>query len=223
LSDRSLIDSSARAVYKKANAHSFNGRIVRKADPELHRRRRDAILEAAISCFVRKGFHQSSMQDLAGAADVSMGLLYRYFTNKEAIILAAAQREQADAVAIIANIAEGGDVVESWINALLRLVAFSVDPEQSRLLNEIVAEAGRSASLKTMLEAYDQALCSAIQAKLDAQKRAGAVPENLDIALAGSCLSILVDGLVSRQMVVPPKAYDRAIRAFGVMVAKSLT
>lgn len=50
--------------------------------------RRQHILAAARRCFVRNGFHATSMQDILREADVSTGALYRYFTSKEAIITA---------------------------------------------------------------------------------------------------------------------------------------
>jgi len=50
--------------------------------------RRQQILEAAIACFARKGFHQTTMEDIGQEAGLSPGLAYRYFDSKEDIILA---------------------------------------------------------------------------------------------------------------------------------------
>lgn len=51
--------------------------------------RRQQILDAAIACFVRKGFHQTTMADIAAQAGVSDTLAYRYFSGKEELIEAA--------------------------------------------------------------------------------------------------------------------------------------
>lgn len=48
--------------------------------------RRQQILNAAVACFARKGFHQTTMADIAREAGVSDGLAYRYFSGKEEII-----------------------------------------------------------------------------------------------------------------------------------------
>ena len=54
---------------------------------------RDRILSAAEGCFVREGFHAASMAKIAEAAQMSPGLIYRYFPGKHAIVLAIIERE----------------------------------------------------------------------------------------------------------------------------------
>jgi len=49
---------------------------------------RDRILAAAMRCFIKSGFHCANMAAIAEAANMSPGLIYRYFENKNAIILA---------------------------------------------------------------------------------------------------------------------------------------
>ena len=53
-----------------------------EAEPVMDRRAR--ILDAAERCFVRSGFHRTTMQDVAAEAGMSPGNLYRYFASKEA-------------------------------------------------------------------------------------------------------------------------------------------
>ncbi len=50
--------------------------------------RRQHILDAAIACFARKGFHQTTMEEIGQEAELSPGVAYRYFASKEDIILA---------------------------------------------------------------------------------------------------------------------------------------
>jgi AcrR family transcriptional regulator len=57
--------------------------------------RRQQILDAAIACFGRKGFHQTTMEDIGREAGLSHGVAYRYFDSKEDIILATT-RESRD-------------------------------------------------------------------------------------------------------------------------------
>src|SRR5438477_4227030 len=52
------------------------------------------ILEAAVACFAKRGFHQTSMHDISAEAGISVGLIYRYFHNKEAVIAAMADRHK---------------------------------------------------------------------------------------------------------------------------------
>jgi AcrR family transcriptional regulator len=48
--------------------------------------RRQEILDAAIACFTRKGFHQTTMDDICRQAELSPGAVYRYFSSKDEII-----------------------------------------------------------------------------------------------------------------------------------------
>lgn len=54
--------------------------------------RRQQILEAAIVCFARKGFHQTTMEDIGREAGLSPTVAYRYFDGKEDIIVATVQQ-----------------------------------------------------------------------------------------------------------------------------------
>lgn len=47
---------------------------------------REKIVDAALHSFTHKGFHQTSMRDIAQAAGVSVGNLYNHFSGKEALI-----------------------------------------------------------------------------------------------------------------------------------------
>src|SRR3954454_12071743 len=54
------------------------------------------ILDAALVCFAKRGFHQTSMHDISAEAGISVGLIYRYFENKEAVISAMAARHKEE-------------------------------------------------------------------------------------------------------------------------------
>lgn len=48
---------------------------------------RQRILEVALDLFVRKGYEPTTMREIAAAAECSLGLTYRYFDSKEALVL----------------------------------------------------------------------------------------------------------------------------------------
>jgi AcrR family transcriptional regulator len=52
--------------------------------------RRRQILDAALVCFSRRGFHQTSMQAIFQESGLSPGAVYRYFRGKEEIVEAIA-------------------------------------------------------------------------------------------------------------------------------------
>ena len=65
--------------------------------------RKNEILDAAFTCFRRRGFHQSTMQDICHEAQLSPGAIYRYFRSKEEIIDAATDRNTAEWTNLIAS------------------------------------------------------------------------------------------------------------------------
>jgi AcrR family transcriptional regulator len=52
-----------------------------KPNPTEERRRQ--IMEAALACFVRKGYHKTTMDDIVAECGLSKGTLYWYFENKD--------------------------------------------------------------------------------------------------------------------------------------------
>ena len=61
-------------------------------DPELVQRRRQQLTEAAIELFSERGYHTTTIRDVAERASVSIGLIYQYVEDKEDLLyLALAQ------------------------------------------------------------------------------------------------------------------------------------
>jgi AcrR family transcriptional regulator len=72
--------------------------------------RRQHILEAAIACFARKGFHQTTMEDIGDEADLSPGVAYRYFESKDDIIVATVEGSLDRSVVFFEEVAEEEDI-----------------------------------------------------------------------------------------------------------------
>jgi AcrR family transcriptional regulator len=70
--------------------------------------RREHILDAARRCFLRDGFHSTSMQDLFAEAQMSAGAVYRHFTSKDEMILAIAEENVRDVLDVTLDIATNG-------------------------------------------------------------------------------------------------------------------
>lgn len=56
-----------------------------EANDTLHGERKMTILKAALDAFVEKGFEGTRMQEIADRCSLSYGLVYHYFSSKEAI------------------------------------------------------------------------------------------------------------------------------------------
>src|ERR1700746_164284 len=75
--------------------------------------RKTQILDAAIVCFAKRGFHLTSMHDISAEAGISVGLIYRYFQNKEAVILAMADRHKREIHDLLERARQAPTLLES--------------------------------------------------------------------------------------------------------------
>ncbi|MEY2499553.1 MAG: TetR/AcrR family transcriptional regulator, repressor for uid operon, partial [Verrucomicrobiota bacterium] len=106
--------------------------------------RREQILRAAMICFAKRGFHQASMHDISAEAGTSVGLIYRYFENKDAVISAMADEhkreihEVLERARLAPTLVEAFEIIFTWDcseNSPQVVSAFVVD---------LFAEAGRN-------------------------------------------------------------------------------
>ena len=75
-------------------------------DPELVRRRRRQIVDAAVQLFIKKGFHKTTTREIAQRAGLSIGSVYEYVSTKEDVLYlvcdvihAEAERQISEALA----------------------------------------------------------------------------------------------------------------------------
>src|SRR5262245_13175314 len=72
------------------NECSFYNGVMPRVSSEHRAAQRQRILDAARRCFMREGFHATSMQDILKEAKLSAGGVYLYFKSKEEIVEAIA-------------------------------------------------------------------------------------------------------------------------------------
>ena len=119
----------------------LDGRSSARRGPET----REAIDEAAIELFARRGYHATSMRALASAARVQPAAIYHWYPNKEAIlvglqddfmdqlterVVAAIERQDRPALRLAAAVRE--HVVFHGVHRLAAFVTDSRDPGADR-------------------------------------------------------------------------------------------
>ena len=123
-----------------------------KVSPEYRAERRAHILAAARRCFVRDGFHGTSMQDLVDEAGVSSGAVYRYFSSKDAVIEAIAAENLDQIVGVMQKSVEEGLTAEAAIAAVLKFVTARHSEDGFAAIALLVwSEAMRNAALAQRL------------------------------------------------------------------------
>lgn len=102
----------------------------------------DVIVEAASKVLAEEGYAAANTNRIAERAGTSVGSLYQYFPNKEAIIAAVQRRHHAEMGVILETAFRkaAGQPLEAATRRLVRatLDAHLVDPDLHRSLAEIV-------------------------------------------------------------------------------------
>ena len=93
-----------------------------KVSAQYRNERRAHILAAARRCFVRNGFHETSMQELVREAGMSSGAVYRYFPSKESMIAAIAEENLDGVVASVRDSIQHGATVGAALASVLEYV-----------------------------------------------------------------------------------------------------
>ena len=159
--------------------------------------RRQQILDAACDCVRRAGFHGASMADIAKAAGLSVGQIYRYFENKEAIIAAIADQDLAEMREKFAELEAGSETLaEAAIDRCSEGVALKYDLGRAALSLEVLAEAARNPRVAASLQAADAKERELGRRMLESAGLAGLGERELEAR--GEVLSMLFDGMVVR-------------------------
>jgi AcrR family transcriptional regulator len=116
---------------------------------------RERILDAAQKCFIEHGFQRASMAHIAQAAAISMGLAYRYFESKEAIMLAIIARELEGKRARIAEMCTGTNFLDAVIEKFRGWQTGSPDVMHAPLFLEMSAEATRNPEIASAVREAD--------------------------------------------------------------------
>lgn len=95
--------------------------------------RREEIISAAQDLFSRKGFHGTSMPDIARAAKISTGLIYYIFPSKEDILLACCEEVAAFHLDFFTQASEIADPLRRF-DFIVRELYISLDRESRQLI-----------------------------------------------------------------------------------------
>jgi AcrR family transcriptional regulator len=154
--------------------------------------RKIKILEAAISCFLEKGYHQTSVRDIVGQAGISLGNLYNHFKGKEAILVFIAEIEGQELSDFTDRLSGGDDprVRLEWF--LKKYAAYVARPENALLGVEILTESLRN---PTIADVFGRNRDQLIAALADCLTQGGKSGTFVSIEEPSVVACIILDGL----------------------------
>lgn len=167
--------------------------------------RRQQVLDAAIACFRQHGFHGASMSEISAAAGMSVGHIYHYFENKDAIIAAIVDQDVQFLEAEFDKISRENNILAAMIEHAGIGMERNFDDHAATLSAEILAEAARNPRIREIVQASDR---KARQIVFDTLKKAGVqTDKGSDIEARIELVAAIFDGLNARAIRNP--ALDR--------------
>ena len=167
--------------------------------------RKHQIMDAAASCFARKGLHQSTMQEICREAELSPGAVYRYFASKDEIIEAMEEHGRQHSAAIIEAIASERtdtlDVLEGLADVFFGKLE---DVRECAVHIALWAEALSNPRIRDMVVRIDDSIRDAFVTKIvrEGQER-GEINARLDPDAVGRVMMAFWDGLVLQKTLDP--------------------
>jgi len=192
--------------YCSCSAYSHSPMPRRSPSQQRSKETVDAIVEAAAQVFERHGYAAGTTNRIAERAGVSIGTLYQYFADKDAVLTAVVERHVAEGtVLLLPALARMDDdpppapedVLREVLGAMVALHAR--DPNLHRLLFE---ETPLPAQFRTRLAGLQAEIAARVEAWL---RRHGTSAES---ALAAWVIVQSVEALTHRWVLEPPPGGD---------------
>lgn len=144
--------------------------------------KRRLLLEAAVRVFATKGFHTCRVGDIAEEAGVAHGLLYHYFSSKQAVLETIFRETWAELLRALREIETSGDPAPEQLRHVAATVlrTWRRDPDLVRVL---IREVARGPQLQREVEEIGQAF-AAIERIVDGGRERGELRADLDARLA---------------------------------------
>lgn len=177
--------------------------------------RRTEIIDAAERLFYKRGFDRVTMDEIAGAVELSKGSLYVYFKNKDSLFFAIVARVHAD---YFQQFKESLDLTESGGDQIRRMIRHLVDftkdhreyNDMARMVGPLIwarLDAGYEQVLVENSIEYNKWLNGAIRRGMED----GSIRKDLDPTIFGFYIS-----LISMSVVSPLPVWDKAFGMAGV-------
>jgi AcrR family transcriptional regulator len=162
----------------------------------------EAILQAAAEVFQRHGYAAGTTNRIAERAGVSIGSLYQYFPNKDAILVALVRRHIAEATATVYPLVERlgreagfAEMLPAIVNAMVAMHAAA--PQLHRVLFE---ETKLPATLRAELDGLEERLTELAASALAREH----VACRGDPRLRARIVIAAIEGLTHRLVLRPP-------------------
>lgn len=185
------------------------------------------ILDGAKRVFIRKGFYETTMQDIVEECGISRGGLYKYFSSTQEIltrILEAETEEDQDSLdPSVLGEADACDILEAFVNAesenILR-IRQSLHPAAY----EFFIRNMRDGQTMELLEKRHKAAMLAMGKVMEHGLQRGQIAGGVDTDAISRCVITFLEGLIITAIATNLQQEDlrRQVQAFNGMLRSAL-
>lgn len=182
--------------------------------------RREQIIEAAMTCFTRRGLHATTMHDICRESGLSPGAVYCWFTSKEDIIEAVAAERHARERKMLEAALQAGDpatALRRFVDACFDWLADAAEIERRRVGVLVWAEALLDDRLRGIVEAGIGQRSMALDF-VRAGQGAGTLPGGVDPDALTRVILALIQGFILQQAWEPDVDLDGYRHAVTLLV-----
>lgn len=173
-------------------------------------------------CFARRGFHQTSMHDISAEAGISVGLIYRYFENKDAVISAMADEHKREIHEVLERARLAPTLLEA-LEVLFTAHCCENEPQvTAAFVVDLFAEASRNPRVAELVRDVSKTVMAGVTDLIARSPEAQSVAHDLTPRQLTELIFAVSDGMLMREVlhVSPVAESDRRDRQ--LKVARSL-
>ena len=184
--------------------------------------RRTQILDAALICFAKRGFHQASMHDISGEAGISVGLIYRYFENKDAVISAMADRHKQEIHEVLERARQAPTLLES-LEILFTAHCCENEPRViSAFVVDLYAEASRNTHVADLVRDVLQTAMDGVTDLIARSPEGESAGHGLEPHELAELIFAVSRGMLMRDVLQPPEMTAAERRTSQLEVTRRL-
>jgi AcrR family transcriptional regulator len=184
--------------------------------------RREQILNAAMICFARRGFHQTSMHHISGEAGISVGLIYRYFENKDAVISAMADNHKSEIQQVLER-ARGAETLLAALEILFTAHCCENEPQvTAAFVVDLFAEASRNPRVAELVRDVTKTVMDGVTDLIARATESKNATHDLTPRQLTELIFAVSDGMLMREVLNVSTATDSERRERQLEVARRL-
>src|SRR5262249_36898847 len=184
--------------------------------------RRSQILDAALVCFAKRGFHQTSMHDISAEAGISVGLIYRYFENKEAVISPMGDHHKKEISEVVQRAKEGTPLLESLEILFTAHCCEEAARWVSAFVVDLYAEAARSPSVADLVRDVLETAMAGVTELISRAPEAQNTTRGLSPAEMAELIFAVARGMLMLDVLRPPEMTAKERRERQLQVTRRL-